>query len=85
MGDGSEIFRINLEDGQFMAPLASSCPAINCLDIAAPTQLIVTGGDDGVVEVWDPRVRTVAARLDAWTAFGNEVTPVRVCDWKLIS
>jgi hypothetical protein len=80
VGDGNEMFRINLEDGQFMAPMTSLSPAMNCIDIAGPTQLIMTGGEDSVVELWDPRTRASVSRLDASLAFGDaHRSPVCAC------
>ncbi len=73
-GEGNEIFRMSMEGGQFMAPLVSCSPSVNCLDIASTTQLLIAGGDDGVCEVWDPRTRNSVAKLDS----GSQ-TPVRRC------
>ncbi len=78
VGEGSDIFRMSLEGGQFMSPLVSSSPSLNCIDVAMTTQLIVTGGEDGVVEVWDPRTRTTAAKVDVPGAFTEGQFPVSV-------
>ncbi len=77
VGEGSDIFRMSLEGGQFMSPLVSSSPSLNCIDVAATTQVLVTGGEDGVVEVWDPRTRTSAAKVDVSGAFTEGPFPVR--------
>ena len=77
MGEGSEIFRLSLEDGQFMAPLTSVSSSVNCIDAAMMTQLIATGGEDGMVEIWDPRTRTSSATLDCCATAGEAQHPVR--------
>jgi ribosome biogenesis protein ENP2 len=73
---GTEVYRLNLEQGRFMAPLniADSTNAdstsvdvagVNCLDVNPRPGLWSMGleGGGGVVEFWDPRSRTSLTRL----------------------
>eukprot|EP00753_Platysulcus_tardus_P017513 PLAT6424.4.p1 GENE.PLAT6424.4~~PLAT6424.4.p1 ORF type:complete len:719 (-),score=361.70 PLAT6424.4:73-2175(-) len=64
-GGGSDIYRLNLDQGRFMAPFATSFDdGINTLAINPLHQLIVAGGEDGWLEAWDPRARRRVARVD---------------------
>jgi ribosome biogenesis protein ENP2 len=63
-GDGSNVSRLNLEQGRFLAPLTTDSAANNDVRINPEHQLVAVGGADGVVEAWDPRSRHRAARLD---------------------
>eukprot|EP01129_Flabellula_baltica_P003639 TRINITY_DN13397_c0_g1_i1.p1 TRINITY_DN13397_c0_g1~~TRINITY_DN13397_c0_g1_i1.p1 ORF type:complete len:654 (+),score=170.15 TRINITY_DN13397_c0_g1_i1:26-1987(+) len=64
VGDGSEIYRLNLERGTFLKPLASSCSGINAGDINAHNGIYGFAGEDGIAEFWDPRSRKPVAFLD---------------------
>jgi len=61
-GSTSEIYRLNLDQGRFLAPLVSSCPGINVCGYDPVHSLLAFGGEDGVVECWDPRSKTCAGR-----------------------
>ena len=60
----NEIFRLNLERGQFLQPLMSDSQAINKCTINQEHQLLLVGNDEGKVEAWDPRVRNKVGTLD---------------------
>ena len=47
VGSSSDIYRLNLEEGKFMSPLASSSDALNAIGCSPATGLIVTAGEDG--------------------------------------
>uniref|UniRef100_A0A6B2KZ55 Uncharacterized protein n=1 Tax=Arcella intermedia TaxID=1963864 RepID=A0A6B2KZ55_9EUKA len=64
-GAGSDIFRLNLESGTFLKPMTSSCSSINACGIDPQHGLYMFGGDDGIVEFWDPRSRKPISFLDA--------------------
>ncbi|CAE6461758.1 unnamed protein product [Rhizoctonia solani] len=64
-GAGSEVYRLNLAQGRFMAPfsLDSDVEGVNAIDINPAHQLFAFGVDGrGVVDFWDPRAR---ARLSS--------------------
>jgi len=63
-GEGSDIYRINLERGTFLKPLTSSCDGINVCGINPQFGLHFYGGADGVAEFWDPRIRKPIAFID---------------------
>jgi len=71
---GGELYRINLEEGRFSAPLNYSAstsakahvPVVggNCISISPMHALTALGGDDGVVRFWDNRVPQGGAQDD---------------------
>ena len=56
VGAHSDAWRLNLAQGTFLAPLQTGRPGINVCAQAPSNRLLAFGGDDGVVEIWDPRV-----------------------------
>ena len=63
-GAGNQVFRLNLEQGQFLNPFETDCPGVNCMDISPAHQLLSLGGEDGHVEFWDARARRRVGRFD---------------------
>ncbi|GFH49394.1 hypothetical protein CTEN210_05870 [Chaetoceros tenuissimus] len=71
---GGEVYRINLEEGRFSAPLnyaassaaKNSAPVVggNCISISPMHALTALGGDDGIVRFWDNRVPQGGAQDD---------------------
>ncbi|KAK7099871.1 nucleolar protein 10-like [Littorina saxatilis] len=64
VGASSEIYRFNLETGQFQAPLTTDATEIMCCDFNPQHYLFSCGTKEGTVECWDPRDKTRAAVLD---------------------
>ncbi|XP_076651858.1 nucleolar protein 10-like [Halictus rubicundus] len=64
VGDSNEIYRINLERGQFLQPFLTDASSINKCEINPVHQLIVVGTQDGKVEAWDPRTKSKVGTLD---------------------
>ncbi|GJP45259.1 hypothetical protein CLOM_g4670 [Closterium sp. NIES-68] len=78
-----EIYRINLEQGQFQQSLQSRSPAVNVIGRSPSHGLIACGGEDGALECFDNRQATAVSRIDAVGATGNaeqQVTAVRFED-----
>lgn len=65
VGASSEVYRLNLERGQFMAPFESTASAMNKCAINPVHHLLVCGTQEGKVEAWDPRSRTIVGTLDS--------------------
>ncbi|KAG8685396.1 hypothetical protein FRC09_014768, partial [Ceratobasidium sp. 395] len=68
-GAGSEIYRLNLAQGRFMAPLVLdpdlASEGINAIDVNPAHQLFAFGLDGrGVVDFWDPRARSRVGMLE---------------------
>ncbi|VDM92660.1 unnamed protein product, partial [Litomosoides sigmodontis] len=55
VGSGSEIFRLNLEEGKFLTPLITSSPSLTCCEFNRDHHLFICGTADGKVEAWDHR------------------------------
>lgn len=71
---GGEVYRINLEEGRFSAPLnysastkaKGSAPVVggNCISVSPMHALTALGGDDGIVRFWDNRAPQGSAQDD---------------------
>lgn len=61
---GSDIYRLHLEQGRFLRPFETQCPAVNKCELSLQHQLLGCAGTDGRVECWDQRQRKVAGDLD---------------------
>lgn len=65
VGSSSEIYRLNLERGQFMQSLqTNSTSSVNRCDVNPEHHLLCVGTHEGTVEAWDPRDRTRCGILD---------------------
>ena len=64
VGNGSEICRLNLDQGKFLKPYESSLPELTKCTINKDHHLIMVGGSNGVVECWDPRSKCQVGMLD---------------------
>ncbi|XP_076236423.1 nucleolar protein 10-like isoform X2 [Calliopsis andreniformis] len=64
VGDSNDIYRINLERGQFLQSFSSESTSINKCEINPVHHLLVVGTEDGRIEAWDPRSRNKVAALD---------------------
>ncbi|KAK2722714.1 hypothetical protein QYM36_003034, partial [Artemia franciscana] len=76
VGSGPDIYRINLEQGRFLAPFTTDASELNALDINPLHQLLVVGTKEGKVEAWDPRAKRRAGVLDC--ALGAVTTETRI-------
>uniref|UniRef100_A0A0K0DDF2 Nucleolar protein 10 n=1 Tax=Angiostrongylus cantonensis TaxID=6313 RepID=A0A0K0DDF2_ANGCA len=66
VGASSEVYRLNLELGEWLSPLQTNGSALNCCKFAQPHQLFVCGTTDGQVEAWDHRDRSRVGILDCF-------------------
>ncbi|XP_060521201.1 nucleolar protein 10 [Cylas formicarius] len=64
VGASSDIYRINLERGQFLTPFQSKASDINRCTINPVHNLLMCGTQEGRVEAWDPRVKEMVGSLD---------------------
>jgi ribosome biogenesis protein ENP2 len=60
---GNEVYRLNIDQGRFLAPLELDSEGVNCMDINPAHGLLGFGTDDGTVEFWDPRSRNRVGQL----------------------
>lgn len=63
VGNSNLIYRLNLEQGRFLRPLNGSSPAINVCTLNPASGILAVGGNDGVLECWDPRDRAHLATM----------------------
>ncbi|XP_037419292.1 nucleolar protein 10-like, partial [Triticum dicoccoides] len=66
----SDLYRINLEQGRFLASLSSQSPAINVVTRSILHGLVACGGEDGAVECFDMRRKSSVGRIN--TASSSE-------------
>ncbi len=64
VGAGSDVHRLNLEQGRFLNPLTTQSLGLNVCKVNPDHQLLAVGSTEGHVETWDPRSRQKAASLD---------------------
>lgn len=80
VGAGCEVYRLNLEQGRFLQGYKTESASLNCVTIMPGHSLVLAGGQDGMVEAWDPRAREAVGRLDCAlscvTGAGAEVARV---------
>ena len=86
VGASNEIYRLNLEQGRFLAPLESDSEEINCVTYSNSLHCLATGGIDGVVEMWsmDERNKLLEIPVKGHKAFENydmsEITALQFSD-----
>ncbi|XP_052898594.1 nucleolar protein 10 [Anopheles moucheti] len=72
VGTSPEIYRLNMERGQFLLPYTSErATAIDSITINSEHQLICVGTQDGTIEAWDYRDKKCCGTLDVAANFRN--------------
>jgi ribosome biogenesis protein ENP2 len=71
-----EVYRLNLAEGRFLAPLTCRSPAVNACGISPAHGLLACAGEDGGLECFDLRQRASLGRLDAAGAAGTAGAPL---------
>ncbi|CAH0725782.1 unnamed protein product, partial [Brenthis ino] len=64
VGASNEVYRLNLELGQFLAPYVTKATEINCCSVNEEHGLLIFGTESGHVESWDPRTKSRQGILD---------------------
>lgn len=67
-GASGDVWRLNLEQGRFMAPMETALPEINKIAINPAHQLFGFGGSNGKVEFWHPTQKKRVGVLDVGEA-----------------
>ncbi|KAH7387446.1 hypothetical protein KP509_16G023700 [Ceratopteris richardii] len=78
-----DLYRINLEQGRFLAPITTQSPAVNVLARSPLHGLLACGGEDGALECFDLRQKASVGRIviDGVTRSENEeITSMRFDD-----
>ncbi|CAB3409799.1 unnamed protein product [Caenorhabditis bovis] len=71
VGSKSEIYRLNLEQGQWLTPFESTATSLNCCQVCPEHQLFICGTTNGIVECWDHRDKSLCGTLDCGTHINN--------------
>jgi hypothetical protein len=71
VGSSPDIYRVSLEEGRFLTPLASASPALNACGLASAHGMFAAAGEDGVLECFDLRQRRSLGVLDAAAEAGS--------------
>ncbi|CAG5021926.1 unnamed protein product [Parnassius apollo] len=64
VGASNEVYRLNLEMGQFLAPFVTKANEINTCAVNEAHGLLILGTESGQVEAWDPRTKSRQGLLD---------------------
>ncbi|UJR14908.1 hypothetical protein I4U23_001892 [Adineta vaga] len=64
VGATNEIYRFNLEQGQFLEPISSKSPGFNTCQFNPEHELFACGSVEGHLECYDPRARSIAGQID---------------------
>ncbi|KAH8323354.1 hypothetical protein KR067_006004 [Drosophila pandora] len=64
VGVGRDIYRLNLERGQFLQPFETEASCLNACEVNPEHHLLVAGTKEGTVEAWDPRTKQRCSTLD---------------------
>lgn len=64
VGASNEVYRLNLQQGQYLNSLNTDMPGINAASINPAHELFIFGGEDGMIEFWDPRSRASVRKLN---------------------
>ncbi|VVC97371.1 unnamed protein product [Leptidea sinapis] len=64
VGASNEVYRLNLELGQFLAAFVTKATEINCCSVNEEHGLLIFGSEGGHVEAWDPRTKSREGILD---------------------
>jgi len=84
VGDGPDVFRLNLDRGQFMQPYVTDASSVNVCRINADHQLLTVGTYEGKLESFDSRARSKVGILDLADSneFTKEVPSVTALSYK---
>ena len=74
---GNEIYRLNLETGQFREPFELSYSGCNKLHINPMHGLLACGGENATCEFWDPRSRKSVSKLVVDSLKSIEITALK--------
>ena len=76
---GEEIYRLNLDTGQFKEPFCMSFEGCRKMGFNPAYQLLACGGVTGVCEFWDPRARKSISTLNVGNIDGkiSEISAIK--------
>ena len=76
-GSGDEVYRLNLESGQFKQPFQLSYSGCNKIHINPVHNLLGCGGENAMCEFWDIRARKAVAKIQVDPNSNVEITALK--------
>ncbi|CAF4992111.1 unnamed protein product [Rotaria sp. Silwood1] len=64
VGATNEIYRFNLEQGQYLEPIQSKLSGFNACEFNSEHELFACGSVEGHLECYDPRIRSLVGQID---------------------
>ncbi|CAF1472359.1 unnamed protein product [Rotaria sp. Silwood1] len=64
VGATNEIYRFNLEQGQYLEPIQSKLTGFNACEFNSEHELFACGSVEGHLECYDPRIRSLVGQID---------------------
>jgi len=77
VGSSNEVWRLNLEQGRYLAPLESQCDELNVCGISPTHGLFAAGSANGELECFDLRQRTSCGLIQCTESDEGGVTSLR--------
>ena len=74
---GDELYRINLETGQFKEPFVLSYNGCNKVTINPCHSLVACGGDSAVCEFWDAKSRKAITKINVSPSESSDITALK--------
>jgi len=72
VGATNDIYRFNLEQGQFLEPISSNSSGFNVCQFNNEHELFVCGSVEGRLECYDPRTRSAVGQIDCAVFVENQ-------------
>jgi len=79
-GAGKEIYRFNLEQGQFLKSYETTLQEVKSCEVSPLHHLLMCGGNNGIIECWDPRSRHRVTMMNIETGLIPHVLDFKGCD-----
>lgn len=79
---GNELYRLNLEQGRFLTPFELDTEGVNHVSVNPVCGLLAVGMEDNIVEFWDPRARSRAAKLSLENQFDSNPLQVTTTSFR---
>lgn len=77
-----ELYRLNLSEGRFLAPLATASPVVNAVALCPGHGLLACAGEGGGLELFDLRARRAAGWLPDAAALAGKGNGSSIGGWR---
>ncbi|CCK70120.1 ribosome biosynthesis protein ENP2 KNAG_0D03740 [Huiozyma naganishii CBS 8797] len=79
---GSELYRLNLEQGRFLNPFKLDSEGVNNVEVNDVNGLVAVSMENSVVEFWDPRARARVSKLQLENQLDNSPFQVTTSNFR---